>query len=268
MPDPASGLWNAGVVDWWLIGLIALCVAGVAVIAYGALWDRRKYRQAVAQMLNPPARDIPQLPANAGTPAYVTRDQARRCPISPAQHVPATTTGAGGISNAAALDATDRTELARQLTDPSTVTIPAGYASADFVTIPATGQAVLEHPLVLASAQPIMALRELIGLLEHVVVNRTGIVIAAPSMSGDVLETLAINRIQRRLAVLVVVSSDPSPIDSICAATGAHLTGRIDLQSGYLSASGLGNCYRWVSDGQTSYVIKAPGSARPGLVQP
>jgi hypothetical protein len=254
-------------VDGWLIGLIALCIVGVAVIAYGALWDRHRYRKAVSAMLNPPARNIPQLPANATRPDYMTQRQARRRPARHAPDGPGADTSSDETSDTD-LGVASRAELTRQLADPTTVVIPAGYASDDFVTDTASGQAILERPLVLVSAQPIMAIRELIGPLEHVLAARAPIVIAAPSMPGDVLETLAINRIQQRLAVVVVLSSDPSPIDAICSATEAHLTGRIDLQAGYLTGADLGRCHRWVSNSDRSYIITAPDNASPGVVQP
>jgi ABC-type transport system involved in cytochrome c biogenesis permease subunit len=38
-------VWHAEHVDAWSIGLIALIVAGLAAIIFGALWDRRRNKQ-------------------------------------------------------------------------------------------------------------------------------------------------------------------------------------------------------------------------------
>lgn len=242
--------------DWWVTGLIALCLAGVAVIGYGALRDRHKRQQRLAQLVNPPARFIPQLPADAESPTYLTRAQAHRNPPNP-------TPGAAG-NDADTGDATaphglvDPGQLGRQLSAPGIRQVAVGYASADFVTDSAAGRAILDHPRILVSAEPIMAIRELIGPLEHMITDQSPIVIAAPAMDPEVLDTLQVNWIQRRLRVLVVLTRDPAPIDTICTTTGARLIGRFDLQSGYLADSDLGHCARWVSDSHTSYVM-TPG---------
>lgn len=241
--------------DGWLIGLIALCVVGIAVIGFGAFWDRRRNRRATDRMLSPPARDIPQLPTDADPPVYVPAVEARRRASDPAAGMSHEDIDAARTS----LDAGDRAEPARRPEDDDTLRIAVGYASPDFVTEPATGRAILDEPRVLVAAEPVMAIRELLGPLEHMIADRTGIVIVVPSMAREVLDTLEVNLIQRRLQVLVVFTEDPEPADAICAATGARLVSRVDLQSGYVTDADLGRCRRWVCDRDASYLTPTGG---------
>jgi len=222
----------------WVIGLIALVVIGIAVIIFGALSDRRKNKRAVREMLSPPPRDIPRLPADARTPQYVSALQARRVtdPRPP-------------------LDDDQQHRLSQQLKASDTVRVPLGFASKVFVTDQPTGRAVLDHPRVLVCAEPIMAIRELISVLEHMIIDGTPLVVVAPSMAPDVLDTLEVNHLQRSIDLMVILSRDPVPMDRIVAATGATLISRVDLQTGHLSDRELGRCDRWVSDRKDSYII-------------
>lgn len=223
----------------WQIGLIAVLVIGVVVIAFGALSDRRKHKRAVREMLSPPPRDIPRLPADAQQPQYVSALQARRVtdPRPP-------------------LDDDQQRQLGQQLKSSDTVRIPLGFASDAFVTDEPGGRAVLDHPRVLVCAEPIMAIRELISVLEHMITDQTPLVVVAPTMAPDVLDTLEVNHLQRAIDLVVILSRDPVPTDAIVDATGATLISRVDLQTGYLSDHELGSCQRWVSDRKTSYVVR------------
>lgn len=224
--------------DGWVVGLVALVAIGLAVIAFGALSDRRKNNRAVREMLSPPPREIPRLPSDAPRPQYVPALQARRVtdPRPP-------------------LDDDQQHLLGHQLKAPETVRVPLGFASPAFITDQPTGRAVLDHPRVLVCAEPIMAIRELISVLEHMINDGTPLVVVAPAMAPDVLDTLEVNHLQRRIDLVVVLSRDPVPTDAIVDATGARLISRIDLQTGYLSDHELGRCDRWVSDRKTSYIV-------------
>jgi hypothetical protein len=224
-------------VDTWVVGLVALCVVGLAVITYGALRDRRTNRRREAAMLSAPTRDIPQFSPAATRPQYLSELMARRSPSS-------TVTG---------LTAADRATVATQ--QESGTTIAAGYASKDFATDPPTGWAVLDHPRVLVCAEAPGSVRELIGVLEKVALAGVPLVIAAPSVPKEVLGTLEVNRIQHRMQVLALTSNDPAVIDQVVAATGSRLVSRIDLQASYVTDADLGRCERWVSDRTRSWVI-------------
>lgn len=226
--------------DGWTLGLVVLVVVGVGVILFGALWDRARNRRRAEEMLAPPERAIPGFRPDAPAPRYLSELQARRAPVEAA---------------AAALKEADRSALARRLEEDGVVAVPSGYASADFVTDPASGWAVLEEPVVLVCADPVASMRELLGLLERTALGRTSLVVVAPDMAREVLATLEVNSIQRRLSVVVVLARDEEARGRIARTCGATPTERADRQAGYLPASVLGKCARWVSSADRSHVL-------------
>jgi hypothetical protein len=225
--------------DGWVIGLIVLLAVGTAVIAYGGIADRRRHRRAVAQLLSPPPRTIPHLPAGAPAPRYLSAQQAHR---PPANARPEPT-------------ATERGRLESELDRASTRTVPVGFASDGFVTDTATGRAVLDDARVLVSAEPIMNIRELVPAIEHMIIDGTPLVITAPAIAPDVLDTLEVNHIQRKLDLVVVVTRDPVATDMITEATGASLVSRVDLQTGSLADRDLGRCRHWVSERKRTRIV-------------
>lgn len=236
-----------------MIGLIAIGVLGLGAIIFGALYDRSRHHRQVAELTSAPARTIPSFEGTTATPRYLSELQARRSPPAPTS----------------ALDSTTRSEIGAALTAEDTVRIGVGFASKDFVTDPESGWAVLEAPRVLACAEPVTSLRELLGLLERSMLSDTALVVVAPSIEAQVLETLEVNAIQQKLRILVVLSKDPKPVDAICAASRANLVGRADLQAGYVTGGELGACERWVSSAKASYLVGPVGRidqvGSPGL---
>lgn len=228
--------------DAWALGLVVLVVVGLGVIIFGALWDRAKNRRRAEEMLAPPERVIPQFRPDAPAPHYLSELQARRAPANTPGLV---------------LSTTDRSELARQLEDEASISIGTGYASADFVTDATSGWAVLDGPSVLVCTDPVASVRELLGVLERMVLSRTPLVVVAPDMAAEVLATLEVNQIQRRLTLVVVLVQDPEKRDTVARACGAAPTDRSDRQAGYLPPSALGHCGRWVSTLRSSHVLPA-----------
>jgi hypothetical protein len=226
--------------DGWIIGLIATLVIGSAVILYGALADRRRHRRSIAELLSPPRRTIPNLAADSPTPRYISALQAKRPP--PGGERPA-------------LSDPERDRINEMIKGTETTTIKIGYASDGFVTDRNSGRAILDHPRVLTSAEPIMTIRELIGVIEHMITDGSPLVIVAPSMAPDVLDTLEVNHIQRKIDLVAVLTRDPVPVDKIVAATGAQLISRVDLQTGYLADADLGRCRLWVSDSRRTHIV-------------
>lgn len=226
--------------DAWTLGLVVLVVVGVGVIVFGALWDRARNRRRAEEMLAPPQRVIPHFRPDAPAPQYLSELQARR--------PPATAPGAG-------LSTAERSELGRRLEEGEGVTIGAGYASGDFVTDPTSGWAVLEEPVVLVCGDRVASVRELLGVLERMVLSQTPLVVVAPELAPEVIATLEVNRIQRRLALVVVVAPDADERARVARACGATPTERSDRQAGYLPPSVLGRCARWVSTLRASHVL-------------
>lgn len=230
----------------WSIGLLVLVVLGLATIVFGALYDRARNRRRAIEMLAPPPRVIPQFRADAPAPHYLSELQARR---------------PSGIATTG-LSTAERAEVEQLLRDDSAPRFTAGYASADFVTDAESGWAVLDHPVVLVCADEVASIRELLGLLERVVLGRRSLVLVATAMPRDVLATLEVNRLQRRLSLVVVLSEDTGIVDGIARSCGARVTERTDRQAGYLPERDLGECRRWVSTTRESRLV--PVGPPPG----
>ena len=233
--------------DPWSVGLTVLVVVGLVAVVFGALWDGARNRRRAAEILAPPERVIPHFRPDAPAPHYLSELQARRAP---------------GTAVASGLDADTRAEVRRQLDAGAGTAIAAGWASADFVTDPETGWAVLEDPVVLVCADEVESLRELLGLLERVLMSRTPLVVVAPSLAPEVQATLEVNRIRGLLAVVAVLVPDAAERDALARECGAQPSERTDRQAGYLPSSVLGRCQRWVStDRRSLAVTHDPGTA-------
>ena len=225
--------------DLWQVGLIAVIVIGFGLIVFGALWDRARNQRRAREMLSPPSRAIPQFRPDAPAPHYLSDLQARRRP-----------TGTEGT----ALTTEERERINRQIADASTVTVPTGYASRDFVTDATSGWAVLDHPAVLACPDPVDSVRELLPVLERLIMTGTPLVVLAPKLSDEVQGTLEVNTIQHTMRLLTVTPAAPA-LYSLAAACGADLVDRSDRQAGYFPPERLGGCERWVSTAKASHVI-------------
>ena len=235
--------------DPWSIGLIALIVVGLASIIFGALWDRRRNKRRVAEMLAPPPRQIPHFKPDAPAPHYLSDLQARRRPEK---------------AEPTELNEAERKSLAQQLADPQTVTVKAGYASRDFITDSSSSWAVLEHPAVLVCGDSVETFRELLGPLEKLILSRTPLVIVAPAIAPEVLSTLEVNTIRRTMRLLAVICDDAG-LSATAAASQAKIIDRSDRQSGYLAPDQLGHCERWVSTATSSHLVVAAETKQESL---
>ena len=77
---------------------------------------------------------------------------------------------------------------------------------------------MLEGPAVLVCADGIESFRELLGVLEKLILAKTPLVVVAPAIAPDVLATLEVNKIRQTMRLLVV-TPDEAGLD----------TGRQDL---------------------------------------
>lgn len=225
--------------DVWQIGLIVLIVAGLVLVVFGALWDRSRNRKRAAEMLAPPKREIPHFRPDAPAPHYLSDLQARRPPED---------------SVITELSADERSALKVRIAEPDIVTIKTGYASKDFVTDKGSGWAVLDHPRVLVCADPVETIRELLPVLEPVIMSKTPLVIVAPRLADEVQATLEVNKIRQTIPLLALTPSEADLI-TIAEASGAMIIDRSDRQSGYVPFDKLGQCERWVSTASASHVI-------------
>jgi hypothetical protein len=226
-------------VDVWQIGLIVLIVAGLGLVVFGALWDRSRNRKRAAEMLAPPKREIPHFRPDAPAPHYLSDLQARRPPEE---------------SVITELSADERSALKVRIAEPDIVTIKTGYASKDFVTDKGSGWGVLDHPRVLVCADPVETIRELLPVLEPVIMSKTPLVIVAPRLADEVRATLEVNKIRQTIPLLALTPTEADLI-TIAEATGAVIIDRSDRQSGYVPFDKLGQCERWVSTASASHMI-------------
>lgn len=245
---PPSRCGTLDCVEPWSLGLIAVIVVGLAVIVYGALSDRAKNKRAAVEMLAPPARQIPRFRPDSPAPRYLSELQARRAPDT------ATTTE---------LTTAERDQIAQQIKDPGTTKITAGFLSRDFVTDRNTSQAVLDAPRVLVCSERVESMRELLMIVEKLVLTRTPLVVVAPWLSEEVRHTLEVNQIQGVMRLLAVTTT-AGELDRVARATGAEPRSRSDLQAGYVWPEHLGTCTRWLSTAKASYIVgSADSPARP-----
>jgi hypothetical protein len=219
----------------WLFGLIAFAVIGLAALLLANRADRRRAREIRETMSNPPDRPIPALGDDAPSPDYLLEEQAFTPPPG---------------AEPTELDEDTRQAIRAQLTHATR--IDGGYPRKEFATDTPTGWAVLYQPSVLVSNDEIVSLRELLP----VIAASAGrpLVLVAPGFSRDVIDTLAVNRIQDKLAVCPVVT-DHDPADLAHLVGGAALDGT-DLQAGYVPASALGQPGLWVSARTESWLIR------------
>lgn len=230
-------MWQSEPVQPWVIVMIAVVVVAAALTVYGAVSDRAKNRRRAAEMLGPPQRDIPHLPADARAPTYVTQAQAHRRPTG----APAAPPHRSG----------SRPE--------QEVEIAVGYASAEFVTEPGARDVVLDDPLVLVCGDGVETMRELLPPLEQALRTGQPLVVVAPTIANEVLVTLEVNAIQGKVRGVAVLADDAVRAQ-VVEASGAVPIDATDRRSGWLGPDALGRLSRWTSTRTTSRL--APASTR------
>jgi hypothetical protein len=240
-------VWQAEPVQAWVVVMVVVVAVALVLTVYGALHDRRLNRRRAAEMLGPPKREIPNLPAEARSPAYVTEAQARRRPSAPSPSEPVDSLREQGDG------------LGDQGVE---VEIGVGYASADFVTDEATGEVVLRNPLVLVCADDVETVRELLPALEQALRTGQPLVVVAPTIAKDVLGTLEVNAIQGKVPGVAVLADDAVRAE-VVAASGSEPVTRTDLRSGWMSPEAFGHLDRWTSTAKRSRLVRATARAHP-----
>lgn len=226
--------------EGWQLGLIAVIVVGLAVIVAGAVRDRRITERRRREILAPPERTIPRFSPDAPTPRYLSELQARRPPAD---------------AQPTDLSPAERDELRTALSAGGVTTIPSGYASAELVTDPTTGWAVLRDPNVLVTDAAITTIRELLGVLERQLPTGRGLVIVAPAVAEELVATFVVNHLQRVITILPVIVPEESHRRRVLEATGGQPASHTDLQSGYVPPGLLGRCSTWISDTRESHLL-------------
>lgn len=217
----------------WQVGLVVMMAVGVAVILFGALWDRERNRREADRLTRAPDRAIP---GYAGAdPDYVTA-------LRPAEE-------------ASSLALTEERRAAVKASLAAVTRFDAGLAAADFVTDPPSGWAVLDDALVLACAEPVQTVHEILPAVQDCAEHGRPLVLVAPAYAEEVVRTLAANQHHRTLRV-AVVNAGAGVLTELAAATGAAPLARIDLQAGWLPTDTLGSAATWVSSTSASWVLR------------
>jgi len=237
-------VWQSEAVQPWVVVMIVVVAIALALTVYGALSDRAKNRRRAAEMLGPPKRDIPHLPADARAPQYVTEAQARRRP-------------------APASPPFDKLRERDRVPDKDQIEVSVGYASADFVIEPGSRDVVLEDALVLVCGDDVETIRELLPALEQALKAGRPLVVVAPAIAQDVLGTLEVNAIQGKVPGVAVLA-DEALREQVVAATGAEPVDAADRRSGWLDPHALGHAARWTSTRTSSRIAPSVRTGAAG----
>lgn len=220
----------------WQIGLIVFAALGLAVLSIAYVRDRTTARRVKEALKSPPDRDIPRFDPSVPRPEYLTELESRDDPP--------------GVASTALTD-DDRVALRELITTDAAHRMVGGYPIREFATDRDTGWSVLDGPVVLIAADEVTSMRELLPVIETAA--QRPLVIVAPGFSNEVVDTLRVNKSQRKLRVCpVLTAEDPHVLAGLL--DGQPLTGS-DLRSGYVPDAALGHPSRWVCDDSQSWII-------------
>ncbi len=84
------------------------------------------------------------------------------------------------------------------------VEIDRGYASSYFVTDLKTFEVIYDNPYILITSQPLVSLNQIRDIIEYVKMNNKSLVLIVEEINKDILSTLILNNIQKKLKIVVV----------------------------------------------------------------
>lgn len=229
---------HTGDVDTAYLGIGLVLVVGIAVVVYGWLADRTDTRRRQDALTQAPDRDIPGLRADAPAPDYVTGYEA----LNQVAHHPVTSL-------------TDDERAALRLRLDCSPSLAAGHTSPEFVTDEISGLCVLPQPWILVADHDVTTIRELLPLLERARATDRRLVIVAPALSAEIIDTLRVNAVNHTLSCAAVVLPDADLRRSLCSLVGAVGIPGEDLRAGYIPPSSLGSCGTWVSSSRQLWVV-------------
>lgn len=221
-------------------GIPLVLVVGVAVVAFGWWWDRRRARQQARALERPPAGEVPGLSADAPPPDYVTEAQlASLAPPAPS----------------------DR-ELRLVEQRHGVPALPGGIP--DGWVDPARGNVVaVDAPFVLVTDAAVVSQRVIPTVLAASASRGRPLVWVAPGFSAEVLGTLRANTLARGRSVLPVVLQDAAVRRRASAMTGGSVVSEADLLADWLPPQAWGRCAGWVADRASSWVVLEPEGDEP-----
>lgn len=209
-----------------------ILVIGVALVVAAAVADRR------ANAKNDTSRQLARADQSgpAASPTYISSDQLLD------QAPPA-----------AVFTPDQERALAAQLATATTTRIDTKLAAPTLATHTG-GRAILNNPRVLVCGDQIGQIRELLPILSAAHADRQPLVIAAPAIDADTLQTIIANKLAGTIEVAVVLGGDEALRD-LTAATGSPLTSLRERQAGGITTTQLGRPARFVADPEHSWII-------------
>lgn len=221
-----------------------ILIIGIGLVMAAAMADRRSAARAegadLATMDEAGRRTRPAADRQAplGPPAYVTTDQLLRNAPAAGRFTP-----------------DQERDLASRLAAPSTVRVECQLATSTLATH--TGErAILDQPRVLVCADGITRLREILPLLGTASADMRPLLIAAPTIDADVLETIIANKLGGKLQICVVLGQVEA-LEQLATATGSTPVVFADRQTGAVVFTELGQPATIVADRSACWVISA-----------
>ena len=235
-----------------------IVVIGIGLVIMAALADRRSARRLESGSDAGP-EDGPSRPIRLG------RDRDRADPEEPPGYVTADEL-LDAAPAAARFGPDQERRLAAQLTESSTIRTDCVLAAPTLATHTGT-RSILEQPRVLVCADGIGSLREVLALLSTASADMQPLVIAAPTIDAEVLETIIANKLAGKLEVAVVLG-ELAALKSLAEASGSEPVTLADRQAGAVVFNQLGRPARIVADPSSCWVIREPQSSTPIRKEP
>lgn len=217
----------------WL-GIAAVLVVGISLVAYGYLWDRTSNRLRREQLTSIPNRTIPGHRTDANAPAYVQASELASRQTAP-------------ITDPEAIAALQ----ARTDGSPS---LPYGHLARTFATH-AGDLCVLDDPVILVVDGELTTVREFLPVADHAKSSGRPLAIVAAAVSDDVLQTLEANTLAGTLSAAAVVIPESDQRRQFASLVGAVPVAPSDLKAGWVPSQHLGTCASWVSSPSRLWVV-------------
>ncbi len=219
--------------EQWL-GIVAVLVVGIGLVAYGYLWDRTSNKLHREQLISVPDRAIPGHRTDAEAPAYVQASE-----LAARQAAPVTDP--------------DALAALRARTDASP-SLPYGHLAKTFTTH-AGDLCVLDEPVILVVDGELTTVRELLPVANHAKTSGHPLAIVAATLSEDVLQTLEANTLAGTLPAAAVAIPASDQRRQFASLVGAVPVAPADLKAGWVPVQHLGTCATWVSSPRQLWVV-------------
>lgn len=134
-----------------------------------------------------------------------------------------------------------------------------------FATEPDKKTCILKDPFVLLSRQRISNMRDLVPVAEVIARQQRALLLIAPSVEGEALETLAVNNVRGSISCCpAVIRDDRETVLAIREFTGATVIGELGMRLEHVKIDDLGRISKAIVEQHQTRLWKAKGSpSRP-----